>query len=99
MVSAADFEDRIAAVRRFNRFYARRLGVLREGLLHPPCSPTESRIIDEIANRDQVIAADLAKELGLDPGYLSRTLDRLERKGLIRKVQSPSDGRQRLLRL
>jgi len=99
MVSAADFEDRIAAVRRFNRFYARRLGVLREGLLHTPCSPTESRIIDEIANRDQVIAADLAKELGLDPGYLSRTLDRLERKGLIRKVQSPSDGRQRLLRL
>jgi len=99
MVSAADFEDRIAAVRRFNRFYARRLGVLREGLLHTPCSPTESRIIDEIANRDQVIAADLAKELGLDPGYLSRTLDRLERKGLIRKVQSSSDGRQRLLRL
>jgi DNA-binding MarR family transcriptional regulator/GNAT superfamily N-acetyltransferase len=98
-VSGSDFEDRIAAVRRFNRFFTRRLGVLREGLLHTPYSLTESRIIYEIANRDQVIAADLAKDLGLDPGYLSRILDRLEQNGLIRKVPSPSDGRQRLLRL
>jgi len=98
-VSASDFENRVAAVRRFNRFFTRRLGVLREGLLHTPYSLTESRILYEIANRDHVIAADLSKELGLDPGYLSRILDRLEQKGLIQKVQSPSDGRQRLLRL
>lgn len=98
-MSGSDFEDRIAAVRRFNRLFTRRLGVLREGLLHTPYSLTESRIIYEIANRDQVIAADLAKDLGLDPGYLSRILDRLEQNGLIRKVPSPSDGRQRLLRL
>ena len=98
-VSASDFENRVAAVRRFNRFFTRRLGVLREGLLHTPYSLAESRILYEIANRDHVIAADLSKELGLDPGYLSRILDRLEQKGLIQKVQSPSDGRQRLLRL
>ena len=98
-MSDVDFETRIAAVRRFNRFFTRRLGVLREGLLHTPYSLTESRIIYEIANRDHVIAADLSKELGLDPGYLSRILDRLEQQGLIQKVQSPSDGRQRLLRL
>ncbi|REJ12432.1 MAG: MarR family transcriptional regulator, partial [Paenibacillaceae bacterium] len=79
--------------------FTRRLGVLREGLLHTPYSLTESRILYEIANRDQVIAAELAKDLGLDPGYLSRILDRLEQKGLIRKEQVPSDGRQRLLRL
>ncbi|WP_286891331.1 GNAT family N-acetyltransferase [Thermobacillus sp.] len=96
---ASDFENRVAAVRRFNRFFTRRLGVLREGLLHTPYSLTESRILYEIANRDQVIAAELAKDLGLDPGYLSRILDRLEQKGLIRKEQVPSDGRQRLLRL
>jgi len=98
-VPASDFENRVAAVRRFNRFFTRRLGVLREGLLHTPYSLTESRILYEIANRDQVIAAELAKDLGLDPGYLSRILDRLEQKGLIRKEQVPSDGRQRLLRL
>jgi DNA-binding MarR family transcriptional regulator/ribosomal protein S18 acetylase RimI-like enzyme len=98
-VPASDFENRVAAVRRFNRFFTRRLGVLREGLLHTPYSLTESRILYEIANRDQVIAADLSKDLGLDPGYLSRILDRLEQKGLIRKEQVPSDGRQRLLRL
>ena len=67
--------------------------------IYTPYSLTESRILYEIANRDQVIAAELAKDLGLDPGYLSRILDRLEQKGLIRKEQVPSDGRQRLLRL
>jgi len=98
-MSNSDFENRIAIVRRFNRFFTRRLGFLREGLLHTPYSHTESRVIYEIATRDHAIAADLSKELGLDPGYLSRILDRLEQQGLVHKVPSPSDGRQRLLRL
>jgi DNA-binding MarR family transcriptional regulator/GNAT superfamily N-acetyltransferase len=68
-------------------------------LLHSPYSLTESRIIYEIANRDNLIAADLSKDLGLDPGYLSRILDRLEQQGLIEKVPSEADGRQRLLHL
>jgi len=94
-----DFENRIAIVRRFNRFFTRRLGVLREGLLHTKYSLTEARIIYEIANRENVIAAELSKDLGLDAGYLSRILDRFEQQGLIRKVPSESDGRQRLIRL
>jgi DNA-binding MarR family transcriptional regulator/GNAT superfamily N-acetyltransferase len=93
------FEEKIAVIRRFNRLLTRNLGVLREGLLHSPYSLTESRIIYEIANRDNLIAADLSKDLGLDPGYLSRILDRLEQQGLIEKVPSEADGRQRLLHL
>lgn len=93
------FEEKIAVVRRFNRFLTRNIGVLREGLLHSPYSLTEARIIYEIANQGNVIAADLSKELGLDPGYLSRMLDRLEQQGLIEKVPSQSDGRQRLIHL
>ena len=98
-MSASDFGKRIAAVRRFHRFFTGRLGGLSEGLPHAPFSLTESRIICGIANREHVIAADLSKDLGLDPGYLSRLLDRLEQRGLIQKIHSPSDGRQRLLRL
>lgn len=93
------FEEKIAVVRRFNRFLTRNIGVLREGLLHSPYSLTESRIIYEIANREQLITADLSKDLGLDPGYLSRMIDRLEQQGLVEKVPSQSDGRQRLLHL
>ena len=92
-------EDRIASIRRFNRFFTRKLGVLREGLLHSPYSLSESRIIYEIANRDNLIAAELSKELGLDAGYLSRILDRLEQQGLIQKVHSELDARQRFLQL
>src|ERR1043166_660359 len=94
-----NFEDSISAVRRFNRFFTRQIGVLREGLLHSPYSLTEARIIYELAHGDVVTAADLGRELGLDTGYLSRIVSRLEQQGLLARLPSESDGRQRLLRL
>jgi DNA-binding MarR family transcriptional regulator/N-acetylglutamate synthase-like GNAT family acetyltransferase len=90
---------RINAVRRFNRFYTRRIGTLRGGLLHTPYSLTESRILFEIANRDETTASDLSAELGLDPGYLSRVLAGLERRDLIEKATSETDARRLLLTL
>ena len=92
-------ETRIDAVRRFNRFFTRRIGILREGLLHSPYSLTEARVLFEIAHRDGLTASDLWRELGLDPGYLSRILGRLEQSGLIGKARSEADGRRRLLSL
>ena len=98
-MQAETLEDRIGAVRHFNRFFTRQIGVLREGLLHTPYSLTEARILFELAHRDNLTASDLCLELGLDPGYLSRILARLEQQGLINKVRSENDGRQRLLHL
>jgi DNA-binding MarR family transcriptional regulator/GNAT superfamily N-acetyltransferase len=94
-----NLEDRISAVRRFNRFFTRQIGVLREGLLHSPYSLTDARIIYELAHRDSVTATDLGRELGLDAGYLSRIVSRLAQQGLLERLPSESDGRQRLLRL
>lgn len=93
------FEERIEAVRHFNRFMTRQIGVLREGLLHSPFSLTESRILFEIANSDNISASDITKELGLDAGYLSRTLNRLEEQELIFRERSETDGRQWNIRL
>src|SRR5262245_54171473 len=90
---------RIAAVRRFDRFFTRQVGALREGLLHSPYSLTEARILFELAQQESLTASDLCRELGLDPGYLSRILASFERRGLVEKARSESDGRQRLLRL
>jgi DNA-binding MarR family transcriptional regulator/GNAT superfamily N-acetyltransferase len=92
-------EERVGAVRHFNRFFTRQIGVLREGLLHSPYSLTEARILFELAHRDHLTATGLCRELGLDAGYLSRILASLEQQGLIEKVRSENDGRQRLLRL
>ncbi|HYE81975.1 MAG TPA: helix-turn-helix domain-containing GNAT family N-acetyltransferase [Clostridia bacterium] len=92
-------EERIAIVRSFNRFFTRRIGVLREGLLHSPYSLTEVRIMFELAHSDNYTASGLGRELGLDAGYLSRTLTKFEQQGLIEKVRSEQDGRQFFLHL
>jgi DNA-binding MarR family transcriptional regulator/N-acetylglutamate synthase-like GNAT family acetyltransferase len=94
-----DTTQRIEAVRRFNRFYTRQIGVLREGLLRSPFSLSEVRVLYEIAHRDEPTAAELCKDLGLDAGYLSRILRNFGKKGLVEKRPSKSDGRQSLLRL
>src|SRR5215217_3833763 len=92
-------EERVGELRRFNRFFTRRIGVLREGLLHSPYSLAEARVLFELAHQEDVTASNLSHELGLDPGYLSRILVRFEQRGLLDRVISESDGRRRLLRL
>lgn len=95
----SELPTRIDAVRRFNRFFTRRIGVLREGLLHTPYSLTEARVLFEVANRREATATDFSRELELDPGYLSRILAGLERRDLIQKAPSEVDGRRRILSL
>jgi DNA-binding MarR family transcriptional regulator/GNAT superfamily N-acetyltransferase len=92
-------EARIDAVRRFNRLFTRRIGVLREGLLHSPYTLAEARVLFEVASHDAPTASGLSRELGLDPGYLSRILARLGQRGLVDKVPSETDGRRRILGL
>lgn len=98
-MGAMEFDHRVAAMRRFNRFYTKQIGVLQEGLLKSPFSLTESRVLYELAQRDRSTATELGAELALDPGYLSRILRKFDQDGLIEKLPSESDGRQTLLHL
>ncbi|MBV8199764.1 MAG: MarR family transcriptional regulator [Acidobacteria bacterium] len=98
-VSDADFDQQVAQVRRFNRFYTRQIGVLDEGLLASPYSLTEVRVLYELAHREQPTATEVGKALGLDGGYLSRILRGFQQRGLIDSSPSAADGRQNLLRL
>ncbi len=91
--------ERTAMVRSFNRFYTQRVGVLREGLLESEFSLTEVRVLQQISSGDRVTAAAIGRELGLDGGYLSRLLRRLETKNLIARARSNSDGRRSHLTL
>jgi DNA-binding MarR family transcriptional regulator/N-acetylglutamate synthase-like GNAT family acetyltransferase len=93
-MAMAGLEDRVAAIRRFSRFYTRKIGVLHEGLLGSPLSLTEGRVVWELAQRERATASELAAELGLDTGYLSRILGGFKKRGLIDRRPSEHDGRQ-----
>ncbi|HTR35876.1 MAG TPA: helix-turn-helix domain-containing GNAT family N-acetyltransferase [Bryobacteraceae bacterium] len=82
-----------AAFRHFTRTYTRLIGTLDEGLLHTEYSLAEGRVIYELATRAEPRAKEIAQELGMDPGYLSRILGKFKRAGLLKRKVSARDGR------
>ena len=89
----------IAAVRRFTRSFTRRIGVLRKGLYASPFSLVEARVLYEIAHNAGTSSGEIARDLGLDPGHLSRIVQALSRRGLVRKRPAASDARRLSLEL
>jgi DNA-binding MarR family transcriptional regulator/GNAT superfamily N-acetyltransferase len=84
----------VSAVRRFNRFYTQQLGVLDQIVLDSPFSLTEARVLYELAQHRTSAAKDVAAKLGIDAGYLSRTIQNFSDKGLVTRHPLPTDRRQ-----
>jgi DNA-binding MarR family transcriptional regulator len=96
---SAGYGGAVAAVRGFNRFYTRLLGLLDEKLLASPVSLTEARVLWELERYPRIRAEDLLERLSVDRGYMSRILSRLERAGFLSRTAHARDGRMRLLDL
>lgn len=97
--SVAEPKVDVQAVRQFNRFYTAQIGVLDKGHLDSPFGLTEVRVLYELAHRDGITATDLAFDLKLDAGYVSRLLQRFRMQKLVIVKPSTDDARQRLLSL
>ena len=97
--AARGLARRVEAMRHFNRFFTRQIGLLNEGLLESPFSLTEARILFELAHRERPSAMELCRDLGLDAGYLSRLLRNFRQRGLVTQRASDADGRRNLLEL
>ncbi len=91
-------DPHVNAIRAFNRFYTRKIGVL-DGMASRPFSLAEARVLYELAHREQPTATDIRKELGLDAGYLSRIIREFERQKFVARTQSKTDERQKFLSL
>ena len=91
-------DKQVSAIRAFNRFYTRKIGVV-DGMASSPYSLAEARVLYELAHREKPTATDIRKELGLDAGYMSRILRDFERRKLVVRERSKTDERQRFLSL
>jgi DNA-binding MarR family transcriptional regulator/GNAT superfamily N-acetyltransferase len=89
----------IAAVRSFNRFYTRQIGLLQDGLHRSEFSLAEARVLYELAHGIAPTATAVAKNLDLDPGYLSRIVAKFAEQELVTKLTSSEDRRQSQLKL
>jgi DNA-binding MarR family transcriptional regulator len=99
MSDPAPNDPAIAAVRQFTRSFTRRIGVLRKGLYSSPFSLVEARVLYEIAHNAGTGSVEIARDLGLDPGHLSRIVQALSRRGLVRKRAAKRDARRLSLEL
>jgi len=85
--------DHIAEVRAFNRFYTGIIGLLDQHILESRYSLPEVRVLYELYHNDNLTAKAITTSLGIDKGYLSRTLLQFQRKKLLSKKWSSADGR------
>jgi len=84
-----------AQLRAFNRFHTGRIGVLNERMLDSRLSLAQVRVLYELSARNGALASQLARELGLDPGYMSRLLAGFRRKRWITTAATSDDKRRR----
>ena len=97
-MSEPSIDKQVSAIRAFNRFYTRKIGLV-DGMASSPFSLAEARVLFELAHREKPTATDIRKELGLDAGYMSRILRDFERRKLVTREKSKTDERQRFLSL
>ena len=88
-----------AAIRSFNRFYTKQIGILHQSYLNSPFPLTEGRVLYELAHRDHPTATSIAQDLEVDPGYMSRILVKFDKLGLISRKREAGDGRRTRLSL
>lgn len=91
-------EHELLRIRHFNRMITRRIGVLGDDYLGSGRPLGEARLLYEIGGEGATVR-ELRARLGLDSGYVSRLLRRLEAQGLAATRRDTADARVRRILL
>ncbi|NKF49006.1 GNAT family N-acetyltransferase [Shewanella sp. WXL01] len=94
-----NLDKTVYEVRSFNRFHTKLVGALDEGLLASNFPLVQVRILFELANNENLAAADLIERLSIDRGYLSRMISALSQQGLINKAPDAKNKKRIVLSL
>jgi DNA-binding MarR family transcriptional regulator/N-acetylglutamate synthase-like GNAT family acetyltransferase len=98
-MAASPAGHQVQALRSFNRFYTKQIGVLEEGLLATPYTLAQARVLFELGTRRAASASEIAAALGLDHGYLSRIVRAFSAQRLVTRAKSARDGRRAVITL
>lgn len=89
----------VDAVRSFNRFYTRQMGLLNEHLPASDLSLAEARVLYELATGGEQTSADLCRTLHMDKAHMSRVLARFKGRRYVHSRSKPENAKHILLSL
>ena len=85
--------DIVTEIRGFNRFYTNILGLLDQQIIDSGYSLTEARILFEISKTDICTANQLCSILDIERSYMSKIINKFEKKDLIKRRKCGKDNR------
>jgi DNA-binding MarR family transcriptional regulator len=93
VAAAAHADSKHGIIRLVNRVRIELIDALDRELAQFDITAAQLIVLASVANREADSPASLCKNISYDPGAMTRMIDRLEQKGLVRRNPNPDDRR------
>src|SRR4029453_5827266 len=96
---ATSVQSKHSIIRLIHRVRIELIDAMDRDLSKFDITATQLMVLSFVANKEADSAATLCKSISYDPGAMTRMIDRLEQKGLIRRIPNPEDRRAKTLEM